>query len=211
MDDTNLIYALEAVLFASGESIKASRLASVLGVSEEDIAQMVSQLSDQYDFDRRGVKLIRLDDKYQIVSRPEYSEYVRSALESGKPPMLSHTAMEVLAIVAYRQPVTKAYIEQIRGVDSSYTVGSLMDKGLLEECGRLDVPGRPILYKTSERFLRSFGLSEIEQLPYIEGFDIQNMGEQLSLEGGIIADIENVTEPETVVLNDLEETEGEAE
>lgn len=180
--EQNKLYALEAILFASGDPISADRLCEVLSVDKEELAELVSNLSDFYEFERRGIKLIRLDDKYQLVSRPEYSEYVRLALESGKPAMLSASAMEVLAIIAYKQPVTRAYVEQVRGVDSSYTINSLSDKGMIESCGRLDVPGRPVLYRTSEKFLRSFGLSGLDQLPFIENFNIAAMDPQLTME-----------------------------
>jgi len=172
MRDSELICALEAILFASGDPVAAGRLCDALNITKETLGYLALELAGQYDRDKRGIKLIQLGDKYQLVSRPDYAGYVRRAIESGKPTMLSSTAMEVLAIVAYKQPVTKAYIEQIRGVDSTYTISSLLDKGMIENCGKLDVPGRPLLYRTSEKFLRSFGLSGMDQLPYIEGLEL---------------------------------------
>lgn len=118
----------------------------------------------------RGIKLLRLDDRYQLASRADYAQAVRNTLETRKPQNLTPSALEVLAIIAYKQPVTKTYIEQVRGVDSAYTLGSLVDKGLVQDCGRLDVPGRPILYQTTETFLRAFGLSSVSQLPALESF-----------------------------------------
>ena len=162
---------LEAVLFAAGDSVSEGKLCAVLQTDRETLREAAKHLSDSYDFDRRGICLLRLDDRYQLASRRDYAPAVRSALETRKPQTLTPAALEVLAIVAYRQPVTRAYIEQIRGVDSSYTVNSLVDKGLVQECGKLDVPGRPNLYRTTESFLRSFGLSSVQQLPSLESFD----------------------------------------
>ena len=119
----------------------------------------------QYSYERRGIRLLRLDASYQLCSAPEYADYVRKTLESRKPARLSQPALEVLAIIAYYQPVTRAYVDQVRGVDSSYTVGLLLERDLIEESGRLAVPGRPILYRTTKTFLRSFGLSSLEELP----------------------------------------------
>ncbi len=162
---------LEAVLFAAGDSVSEGKLCAVLQTDRETLREAARNLSDNYDFNRRGICLLRLDDRYQLASRRDYAPAVRSALETRKPQTLTPAALEVLAIVAYRQPVTRAYIEQVRGVDSSYTVNSLVDKGLIQECGKLDVPGRPNLYRTTESFLRSFGLSSVGQLPSLESFD----------------------------------------
>ena len=120
---------------------------------------------DTYSYERRGVRILRLDTAYQMVSAPEHADRVRKAFESRKPAKLSPPALEVLAVIAYYQPTTRAYIDQVRGVDSAYTVGLLLDRELIEECGRLAVPGRPILYRTTSAFLRTFGLSSLEELP----------------------------------------------
>ena len=172
--------ALEAVLFASGESVPEDKLCAVLGIDIDTLETTVKNLSDYYDYNRRGIKLIKLDNKYQLCSRADYGREVRNALETRRRPVLSPSALEVLAIVAYKQPVTKAYIEQIRGVDSDYTIGSLADKALIEPCGRLDVPGRPILYRTTENFLRSFGISSVSNLPELPELPNDN-ADQLSL------------------------------
>lgn len=174
--------ALEAVLFAAGESISEGKLCTVLEVERMALRESAIRLADYYDYQRRGIKLLHLDDRYQLCSRADYAPQVRSALEARKPQSLTPSALEVLAVVAYKQPVTKAYVEQVRGVDSSYTVSSLVEKGLIEDCGRLDVPGRPILYRTTERFLRSFGLSSIAQLPELASLAGEDDGEQLRLE-----------------------------
>lgn len=166
--------ALEAVLFAAGDSVGEGKLCAVLQTDKQTLRTAAQSLSDYYDFNRRGLKLLRLDDRYQLASRADYAPMVRSALEARKPQSLTPAALEVLAIVAYKQPVTKTYIEQVRGVDSSYTLSSLTEKGLVRDCGRLDVPGRPILYQTTELFLRSFGLSSVGQLPSLDSFDQQD-------------------------------------
>jgi len=178
----NTIHALEAILFAAGDSVPAEKLCAVLNIDRAELEACVSVLADEYDYHMRGMRIVRLDDRYQLVSRSEYADVIRKALESGRPPVLSQSALEALAIIAYKQPVTRAYIDQVRGVDSGHTVSSLVDKGLIESCGRLDVPVCPNLYATTEKFLRSFGLSDLEQLPYIEGFEIEHGSEQLSLQ-----------------------------
>ncbi len=178
---TELCCALEAVLFAAGEPVPDSRLCAVLGVDKQALAEAASMLSDEYDFSRRGIRLLTLENAYQLCSRADYAQQVRAVLETRRAPALSSSALEVLAIIAYKQPVTKTYIEQVRGVDSSGTVNTLQEKGLIEDCGRLDVPGRPILYRTTDAFLRSFGLSSISQLPDLSEPLGQEM-EQMSLE-----------------------------
>ena len=162
--------ALEAVLFAAGDSVSEGKLCAVLDCDKQTLRTAAQNLADYYDFNLRGIKLLKLDDRYQLASRADYAQAVRSTLETRKPQNLTPAALEVLAIVAYKQPVTKIYIEQVRGVDSAYTLSSLVDKGLVEDCGRLDVPGRPILYQTTETFLRAFGLSSVSQLPALESF-----------------------------------------
>lgn len=162
--------ALEAVLFAAGDSVSEGKLCAVLDCDKLTLRTAAQNLADYYDFNLRGIKLLKLDDRYQLASRADYAQAVRNTLETRKPQNLTPAALEVLAIVAYKQPVTKIYIEQVRGVDSAYTLSSLVDKGLVEDCGRLDVPGRPILYQTTETFLRAFGLSSVSQLPALESF-----------------------------------------
>ena len=157
--------AIEGILFASGEPVSLERLSSVLAVEKETISDIADKLMDYYRFERRGIRLVRLENALQLCSSPEYADIIRTALETRKPPQLTQTALEVLAIVAYYQPVTKAYIEQLRGVDSYYTVGLLQERGLIEPCGRLEAPGRPVLYRTTKSFLRTFGLTSLEELP----------------------------------------------
>lgn len=168
MELSELQRAAEAILFAAGERIEISRLAMTLEAEEKDVEKAVNALADELAYNRRGVRIIRLEDGYQMVSSGEMADYITRALETRKPPKLSSSQLEVLTIVAYYQPATKALVEQIRGVDSSYSVSALMNKKLIEEAGRLNVPGRPILYRTTSDFLRTFGLSSLEELPLIE-------------------------------------------
>lgn len=184
MEINELECALEAVLFASGESVSESKLCAILGIERAALRQLAGSLADYYDYNRRGIKLLHLEDRYQLCSRADYSEPVRNALETRKVQTLSPSALEVLAIIAYKQPVTKSYVEQVRGVDSSYTVGSLADKGLIEDCGRLDVPGRPVLYRTTEAFLRAFGMESLAQLPQLKNPDGED-AMQLSIDMAI--------------------------
>ena len=156
---------LEAVLFASGDPVSRQRLAAVLAVEEDEIDRAADSLAARLNTESSGIRLKRLEDDYQLCSAPEYADYVRTAIEARKPPRLSQTAMEVLAVVAYYQPVTKAYIEKMRGVDSSYTINMLCDRALIEVCGQLEAPGRPRLYRTTPEFLRAFGISSVSKLP----------------------------------------------
>ena len=168
MDKEELQRAIEAILFAAGERIEISRLAAVLETDEADIVDAVDALADELAFARRGIRILKLEKGYQMVSSGEMADYVTKALETRKPPKLSASQLETLTIVAYYQPATKAMVEQIRGVDSSYSVAALLNKKLIEEAGRLNVPGRPIQYRTTPDFLRTFGLSSLEELPPIE-------------------------------------------
>ena len=162
---TDLKTALEAVLFAAGESVPVGRLSLVFAVEQEEIMQAAKELSDEYNRGGRGIRLLRMDNKLQLCSAPEYAQLIIKTLEQRKPPMLSQSALETLAIVAYYQPVTRAVIEKMRGVDSSYTVSTLQDRGLIEICGKLEAPGRPTLYATTDAFLRVMGIETLQQLP----------------------------------------------
>ena len=168
MEQTELQRAIEAILFAAGERIEVSRLAMALEADPKDIIAAADKLMDELAFERRGIRILKLEKGYQMVSSGEMADFVTKALETRKPPKLSSSQLETLTIVAYYQPATKAMIEQIRGVDSSYSITALMNKKLIEEAGRLNVPGRPIQYKTTPDFLRTFGISSLEELPSIE-------------------------------------------
>ena len=162
---TALEAGLEAVLFAAGDAVTIERLSAALEAAPAELLDAAAALENRYDFENRGIMLLRIEDKLQLASRPMYGPYVRRVTESRRPPALSPAALEVLTIIAYRQPVTRAFIDQLRGVDSSNTVSSLAEKGLIEEAGRLDVPGKPMLFRTTDQFLRSFSLASIEDLP----------------------------------------------
>lgn len=168
MELTELQRAIEAILFASGERIEIARLCATMDAEESEVIEAVDQLASDLAFQRRGIRILRLDDGYQMVSSGEMAEYVTKCLETRKPPKLSSSQLETLTIIAYYQPATKAMVEQIRGVDSSYSVGALLNKNLIEESGRLNVPGRPIQYRTTADFLRTFGISSLAELPPID-------------------------------------------
>lgn len=177
MEKSDIQRALMAILFAAGEPVEAKRLAAALELDEDEIHQELQSLMDMLSYERSGIRIIRLESAYQMCSSAEMAPYVTKALETRKPPKLSASQLEALTIIAYYQPATKAYVEQLRGVDSSYSISALLTKKLIEECGRLNVPGRPILYRTTPDFLRTFGLSSLEELPEIEKINLQKKPE----------------------------------
>ena len=168
MEQIELQRAIEAILFASGERVEIAQLVGVLEADKNDVIRAADTLADELSFNRRGIRILRLEDGYQMVSSGEMADYITQALETRKPPRLSSSQLETLTIIAYYQPATKAMVEQLRGVDSSYSVSALLNKKLIEEAGRLNVPGRPIQYCTTPNFLRTFGLSSLEELPPID-------------------------------------------
>lgn len=168
MEQIELQRAIEAILFAAGERVEIAQLVGVLEADKKDIIEAANALADELAFNRRGIRILLLEDGYQMVSSAEMADYITRALETRKPPRLSSSQLETLTIIAYYQPATKAMVEQLRGVDSSYSVGALLNKKLIEEAGRLNVPGRPIQYRTTPNFLRTFGLSSLEELPPID-------------------------------------------
>ena len=163
--------AVEGILFASGEPVHIDRICLAAELDRPTAELVLQKLMDYYSFERRGMRLLRLEDSWQLCSAPEYADVIRRAFEIRKPAKLSQPALEVLTIIAYYQPTTRAYVDQIRGVDSSYTVGLLLDRHLIEECGRLQVPGRPRLYRTTKAFLRAFHLNSLEDLPEMPGME----------------------------------------
>ncbi len=176
---TQLESTLEAVLFAAGDAVSIDRLCEALEVPRETVLEAARELSSRYDFEQRGLMLRRIADKLQLCSRPMYAEAVRRVTETRKNASLSPAALEVLTIIAYRQPVTRAFIDQLRGVDSGGTLSSLAEKQMIEEAGRLEVPGRPILYRTTEHFLQAFALESLDDLPALPAF---TDNEQLSFD-----------------------------
>ena len=165
MEQRDIAKAIEGILFASGESVPVERLMMILEVDELTMQVAVAELEARYNDEKRGIRLLRVEESLQLCSAPEYAEVIRRTLEKRRAPQLTQTALEVLAIIAYFQPVTRAYIERVRGVDSSYTVSLLVNRGLIEFCGNLQVPGRPALFRTTQAFLRTFGLTDLEELP----------------------------------------------
>ena len=175
-------YAIEGILFAAGEPVKAAKLAAVLETDIDTINEAVKLLKYNYDTEERGMKIIDIDDGYQLCSRPDYYNYIQLILGEQRRQALSNAAMEALAIIAYKQPITKGQIEYIRGVNSDAAVNRLCERGLIEECGRLDAPGRPILYKTTQNFLRCFGISTPKDLPPLDMSQFGTEYEQLSMD-----------------------------
>lgn len=172
--------ALEAILFACGGPVPFERLCDILGVNSEGLREAAAILKNKYSDDKEnGIQLITVENAYQLCTKAYVAEYVKKALELRKAPPLSKASLEVLAIIAYNQPVTRSFIEMVRGVDSASIVASLVDKGLVAERGTLDAPGRPVLFGTTDAFLRCFGLESIDDLPKTE---LQMTGEQVSLD-----------------------------
>ncbi len=165
MDEQHIRPAIEAILFANGASVELSRIAQALEISDEQAREQTEALMADYNAQNRGITIIRLKDSYQMVTVKEYAPQIRTVMDLRRNTPLSQAALEVLAVVAYNQPVTKAFVEQVRGVDCSGVIGSLTAKGLVEEKGRLELPGRPLLYGTTEHFLRCFNISSLDELP----------------------------------------------
>ena len=161
--------ALEAVLFAVAEPLSTDKLADLLAIEPQVVERLCGHLQDEYAEQTHGIQLLCLEGRWQFATKAVFGEYVKAALDRRRNVPLSAAAMEVLAIIAYNQPVTRSFIEQVRGVDSSGVVQSLTQKGLIEEAGRLDLPGRPIAFCTTDVFLRSFGLSSLAELPPLHG------------------------------------------
>ena len=179
--------AVEGILFASGEPVHIDRICLAAELDRPTAELVLQKLMDYYSFERRGMRLLRLEDSWQLCSAPEYADVIRRAFEIRKPAKLSQPALEVLTIIAYYQPTTRAYVDQIRGVDSSYTVRLLLDRHLIEECGRLQVPGRPRLYRTTKAFLRAFHLNSLEDLPEMPGMEADGQL-RLAEDGSVLDD-----------------------
>jgi segregation and condensation protein B len=161
--------AIEAILFASGEPIEIYRLSEASGVDAGTLPSMIRLLNERYEDCGSGICIKKLDSSFQMCTREEFAPQVRAALETKRTAPLSNAAMEALTIIAYNQPVSKGFVENVRGIDSSSVINNLVEKGLVEEAGRLDVPGKPIVYRTTAVFLRSFGLSSVADLPPLPG------------------------------------------
>ena len=207
MDHTR---ALEAILFASGDPISIDRLAAVLEIEREDVIDCVEELELHYKKFNSGIRIVRLEDEYQMCSNPEYADVIVKTMRHRKPPKLSQAALEVLSIVAYFQPVTRAYIEDVRGVDSSYSVNMLTERGLIEPCGKLEVPGRPTLFRTTENFLRVMEIEQLEDLPALpeiaheEGVEALRAAIEQKAESGVQMELESKNEQQTLEQTDKE-------
>ena len=195
MDKKEMEAAVESILFASGEPVNIERICVALAIDRPTAERILQGLMDYYAYERRGMRLLKIEDCWQLCSAPDYAEAIRRAFEIRKPAKLSQPALEVLTIIAYYQPVTRAYVDQIRGVDSSYTMSLLIDRGMTEECGRLQVPGRPRQYRTTKQFLRSFHLSSLDELPAMP--DMGNDGQMRLNEVGEVVDAAEGVEPDT--------------
>ena len=195
MDKKEIEAAVESILFASGEPVNIERICVALAIDRLTAERILQGLMDYYAYERRGMRLLKIEDCWQLCSAPDYAEAIRRAFEIRKPAKLSQPALEVLTIIAYYQPVTRAYVDQIRGVDSSYTMSLLIDRGMIEECGRLQVPGRPRQYRTTKQFLRSFHLSSLDELPAMP--DMGNDGQMRLNEVGEVVDAAEGVEPDT--------------
>ena len=181
MDNKKINAAIEAILFANGSSVEPSRIATALEISESEAYDRLEELKNEYQNAGRGITIIKLNKSYQMVSVKEYAPYIRTVMDLRRNTPLSQAALEVLSVIAYNQPVTKSFVEQIRGVDCSSVIGSLTAKDLIEEKGRLELPGRPLLYGTTENFLRCFNISSIEELPPLPEDDSPSDDEDVQL------------------------------
>ena len=190
-----LIPAVEAVLFCADEPVSIERLSQVFEIPSEKIEELIDKLNESYVQDNRGIEVVRLENTYQLTTKKEYAEYIRRTFDIKRRTPLSSAALEVLAVVSYNQPVTKSFVEQVRGVDCSGVISTLIEKGLIEERGRLELPGRPLLYGTTKNFLRCFSLTDLKDLPPIDRKypQVDELGEQLA----IVDDDEYLSEEET--------------
>lgn len=187
MNKQQLLSALEAVIFSSGDPISIERLSQVFEIEPEKIEKAADELAEKLNNNNSGIRLLRLENTYQLSTREEYADYIKKAFDIRRRTPLSPAALEVLAVIAYNQPVTRSFIEQVRGVDCSGVVSTLVEKELIEERGRLELPGKPLLYGTTKNFLRCFNLSDLSDLPPLPKNtpDESDVGEQLTIEESI--------------------------
>ena len=165
MEGRRIKAAVEAILFACGAPVDAERIAEALEIEPSAAVEVCEELKSEYSSDNRGIRIVRLNNSYQMCTVEEYAGPIRTVMDLKRNTPLSQAASEVLAVIAYNQPVTKAFVEQVRGVDCSGVIGSLISRQLIEEKGRLELPGRPLVYGTTEHFLRCFNISSLEELP----------------------------------------------
>lgn len=210
MKYTDGISIIEAILFAYGDPVTLDKLSEASGIEKETVAKIIDQLDRRYNVSESGLQIARLNNAFQLTTRVQYASYIKSAMESKRQTPLSQAAMEVLAVVAYNQPVTKAFVEQVRGIDSSSVMNNLVERSLLEEAGRLDLPGRPVTYKTTDTFLRSFKLSSIDELPPLPNTKDQLEFDELALDEDDISesdyeDISAIESEDSVAVEDTTE------
>ncbi len=184
MNSEELLSAFEAVLFASGDPISIDRLSEIFEISPEKSEEIALKLENKLEKNNSGIKLLKLENKFQLATRTEYAEYIKKAFDIKRKTPLSPAALEVLAVIAYNQPVTRAFTEQVRGVDCSGVITTLIEKNLIEEKGRLELPGKPLLYGTTDNFLRCFSISDLSELPPLPKDNVQpaDMAEQLEID-----------------------------
>lgn len=187
MKTEDLILGFEALLFAGGEPTSIERISQVFDITPEKVVKVMELLSDKMKKNGSGLELLRLENTYQLATKAEYAEYIKKAFDMRRRTPLSPAALEVLAVIAYNQPVTRSFVEQVRGVDCSGVITTLVEKGLIEERGRLELPGKPLLYGTTKTFLRCFNISDLSELPELpkSGEEINDVGEQLSFEESV--------------------------
>ncbi len=197
---------IEGVLFAAGDAVELERLADIVDVDKRSLREILQKMMDSYNYERRGIHIIRMDDSYQLCTRGEYFEYISRLAEPPRKQNLSNAALEVLSIVAYKQPVTRSSIEHIRGVNCDYIVNRLIERNFIEEKGRLDAPGKPILFGTTQHFLRTFGLADLSELPDFETLgQTAEEAEQIEMDG--VIDFRQEKMPDIPNIPDLEEEE----
>lgn len=183
MKNDDLIRAFEAVLFAGGEPTSIERFSQVFDITPEEVVDVMEKLEKKMKKQNSGLELLRLENTYQLATKAEFAEYIKKAFDLRRRTPLSPASLEVLAVIAYNQPVTRSFIEQVRGVDCSGVVATLVEKGLIEERGRLELPGKPLLYGTTKNFLRCFSINDLSELPEIPktGEEVNDLGEQLEI------------------------------
>ena len=204
LDSKDIESAIEAILFAAGHPMTYEKLGEVLDLFEAQVKKKVKDFAEKYNADRkRGIMLLTFENSCQLCTKEKYLPFIKEALGIRRGGNLSNSSLEVLAIIAYNEPVTRAFIDTVRKVDSAYVVNSLCEKNLIEPCGRLDVPGRPNLYRTTETFLRCFGIDSLEQLPYIDIPRAPSEGEIIPLD--IEIPVEGaLEEPDQIEITDVE-------
>lgn len=189
MEIEKLQSAIEAILFTMGDSVEIEKLASSIGHDEETTRKLIHNMMDKYEADDRGIRIIELDNAYQLCTKKEMYEYLIRVAKQPKRYVLTDVLLETLSIIAYKQPVTKLEIEKIRGVKSDHAVNKLVEYGLVEETGRLDAPGRPLLFGTTEEFLRRFSVHSLDELPVLDQEQIEHFKEEAEDEAQLKLDI----------------------